>query len=162
MIHSHPVPHDVSGTMDGLKVRIEEAPDEIVQSRFYNGWKSDHFVTGVFGFVPNGTIAMAFYNVPGCSHDSTVADWGDIYDKSEAVYNNTGLKFVIDSAFSTVNHDFVIKSSQDDLTADLQHTRRPDCEYRDQERGDKYASVGRMGYASFGIIIPKTEGHFGL
>jgi len=122
MIHSrHPVLHDVWGTMDGLKVRIEQAPDEITQSRFYNGWKSDHFVTGVFGFVPDGTIAVAFYNVPGCSHDSTVADWGDIYDKLEAVYNRTGLKFVIDSAFSTINHNFLIKSSQDDLTADWQY-----------------------------------------
>ena len=46
--------------MDGLKVSIEEAPDEIVQSRFYNGWKSDHFVTGVLGFAPDGTIPVVF------------------------------------------------------------------------------------------------------
>ena len=31
--------------------------------------------------------------MPGFSHDSTVADWGDIYDKLEAVYNKTVLKF---------------------------------------------------------------------
>ena len=64
MIHSrHPVLYDVCGTMDGFKVRIDQAPDEITQSRFYNGWKSNHFVTGIFGFVPDGTIAVAFYNV---------------------------------------------------------------------------------------------------
>jgi hypothetical protein len=69
---------------------------------------------------------VAFYNVPGCSHDSTVAGWGDIYDKLESVYNKTGLKFVIDSAFATLNHDFLIKSSQDDLTADSQYNNLED------------------------------------
>ncbi len=103
--------------MDGLKVRIEQAPDGIVQSRFYNGWKSDHFVTGVLGFVPDGTIALAFYNVPGCCHDSTVAYWGNMYNKLEDVYQQTGLKFLIDSAFSSMKYKFLIKSSQDDLTA---------------------------------------------
>ena len=36
------------------------------------------------------------------------------------VYIQTGLKFVIDSVFSTLNHDFLIKSLQDYLTADAQ------------------------------------------
>ena len=44
----HSVLDNVWGTMDGLKVRIEQAPNEIVQSRFYKGWKSNHFVTGVW------------------------------------------------------------------------------------------------------------------
>jgi hypothetical protein len=117
----HPVLSNVWSTMDGLKVRIEAAQDEIVQSRFYNGWKSDHFVTGVLCFVPDGTIAIAFYNVPGCCHDSTVADWGDIYTKLERVHDEYGLKCVVDSAFCSFNHDFIIKSSQDDLTADPQY-----------------------------------------
>jgi hypothetical protein len=33
------------------------------------------------------------------SISSTIADWGDIYDKLERFYEETGLKFVIDSAF---------------------------------------------------------------
>ena len=47
-----------------------------------------------------------------------MADWGSLYKKVEAVYVDTGLKFVIDSAFSTKNIKFLIKSVQDDLTAD--------------------------------------------
>ena len=74
MIHSHhPLLDNVLGTMGGLKVRIKEALNEIIQSRFYNGWKSDHFMTGVLGFAPDGTIPVGFYNVQGCSHDS-IAD----------------------------------------------------------------------------------------
>jgi len=114
----HPALQNVWGTMDGIKVRIEEAPDGIVQSCFYNGWKSDHFVTAVLCFVPDGTIPACFYNVPGCTHDSTVADWGSIYDKLSRVYDDTGFKFVIDSAFCTAQFPFLIKSSQDYLTAD--------------------------------------------
>ena len=114
----HPALPDVWGTMDGLKIKIDAAPDEITQSRFYNGWKHCHFVTAVLCFTPDGTIPACYYNVPGCSHDSTVADWGCLYDKLEKVYEETGLKFVIDSAFCTTNIPFLIKSSQDDLTAD--------------------------------------------
>ena len=79
-------------------------------------------MTGVLGFVPDGTIALAFYNVPGCCHDSTVADWGNMYNKLEDVYRQTGLKFVIDSAFSSMKYEFLIKSSQDDLTASDEFT----------------------------------------
>jgi hypothetical protein len=114
----HPALDMVWGTMDGLKCRIEKAPDDIAQSRFYNGWKSDHFVSAVLCFVPDGTIASAFFNVPGCCHDSTIADWGDLYVKLERVYDETGLMFVIDSAFASGTYKFLIKSSQDDLTAD--------------------------------------------
>ena len=53
--------------------------------------KSDHFVSAVLCFVPDGTIATGFYNVPGCCHGSTIADWGGIYDKQEMVYEETGL-----------------------------------------------------------------------
>jgi len=104
--------------MDGLKLRIQASPNHTIQSRFYNGWKCDHFITSVLCFAPDGTIPAAFYNVPGCSHDSTVAEWGGLYSKLEQVYNDTGLKFVIDSAFCSSKVDFLIKSSQDYLTAD--------------------------------------------
>jgi len=100
--------------MDGLKFRIEKAPDDIVQFRAYNGWKSNHFFSAVLCFVPDGTIATGFYNVPGCCHDSTIADWGDIHDKLERVYEDTGLKFVIDSAFASGSYEFLIKSWQND------------------------------------------------
>jgi len=60
----HPALQDDWGTMDSLKVLIEEAPDGIVQSLFYNGWKSAHFVTAELRFAPDGTIPACFYNIP--------------------------------------------------------------------------------------------------
>ena len=51
-------------------------------------------------------------------HDSTVADWGDIYSKLQKNYEETGLKFVIDSAFCSGRFLFLIKSSQDYLIGD--------------------------------------------
>jgi hypothetical protein len=84
MIHSHhPALPNVWSTMDGLKLTIEQSSDPLVQSIFYNGWKCDHFVTSVLVFAPDGTIPAAFYNVPGCVHDSQVAEWGNIYTKLE-------------------------------------------------------------------------------
>ncbi len=118
ILDRHPALDMVWGTMDGLKCRIEKAPEDIVQSRFYNGWKSEHYVSAVLCFVPDGTIATGFYNVPGCCHDSTIADWGDIYEKLSKVYEETGFKLAIDSVFASGTYEFLIKSSQDDLTAD--------------------------------------------
>ena len=89
-----------------MKVKIKSAPDGIVQSHIYNGWKSDHFVMAVLCFVTDGTIPACFYNVPGCTHDSTVTDWGSIYMKLTGKYEEAGLKFVIDLAFCTVRFPF--------------------------------------------------------
>ena len=94
------------GTMDGLKVRIGSAPDGIVQSHSYNGWKSNHFVTAVLCFAPDGTIHACFNNALGCTHDSTVADWGSIYTKLTGIYEETGLEFVIDWAFCAFQISF--------------------------------------------------------
>lgn len=116
--HRHPALVDVWGTMDGVKVTIQQASDYLAQSEFYNGWKHDHFISSVLAFAPDGTIPAAFFNVPGCIHDSTIADWGDLYDNLSRVYDETGLKFVIDPAFSSSNSEFLIKSAQDYLTAD--------------------------------------------
>jgi hypothetical protein len=72
----------------------------------------------VLAFFPDGTIATGFFNVPGCCHDSTTADWGEVYTKLAIIHEETGLKFVIDSAFASGIYPFLIKSLQDDLTAD--------------------------------------------
>jgi hypothetical protein len=40
-----------------------------------------------------------------------------MYNKLEDVYRQMGLKYVIDSAFSSMKYELLIKSSQDDLTA---------------------------------------------
>jgi hypothetical protein len=51
-------------------------------------------------------------------HDSTVADWWCIYSKLQEIYQEIGLKFVIDSAFFSGRFPFLIKSLQDYLTSD--------------------------------------------
>ena len=56
----HPVLDNVWGTMDGLKCRIEQPADLLVQRHFYNVWKCDHFITTVLCFSPDGTIPAAF------------------------------------------------------------------------------------------------------
>jgi hypothetical protein len=76
--------------MDGLKLYLQASGNSEIQERFYNGWTHDHYVISVFCFCPNGTIPIAFFNVPGCVHDSQVAEFGKMYDKLEDVYRTTG------------------------------------------------------------------------
>jgi len=69
-------------------------------------------VSSVFVFCPDGTIPIAAINYPGCFHDSQIADWGNIYNKLETVFEDNGGKCVVDSAFAQNRYNFLIKSSQ--------------------------------------------------
>ncbi len=70
VLQHHPLLEDVWCTMDGLKLMLECAGDDVVQNWFYNGWTCDHYVGAVIVFCPDGTIPMCCYNVPGIVHDS--------------------------------------------------------------------------------------------
>ena len=98
--------------MDGLKLYLEQAGDTIIQNMFYNGWTHDHYVSSVLVFCHDGTIPIACYNMPGCLHDSTIAEWGKIYKKLKDVYRRTGGKCTVDSAFNKKDNEYLIKSSQ--------------------------------------------------
>ena len=111
----YPVLENVWATMDGLKLRIQQAGTTDQQAKFYNGWKHDHFVTAVMCFCPDGTIPMTFFNVPGAQHDSTVCELGGLYDKLEQVYKDTGGICTVDSAFQVRNAPYLLKSSQQTL-----------------------------------------------
>lgn len=95
----HPLLKDVWCTMDGLKLTLQCSGDNTVQNNFYNGWTHDHYVSSVFVFCPDGTIPICCYNVPGSVHDSKIAEWGNIYQKLTNVYETTGAKCTVDSAF---------------------------------------------------------------
>jgi hypothetical protein len=86
----HPFLTDVWCTMDGLKITLEQSGDALIQERFYNGWTHDHYVSSVLCFCLDGTIPIAYINIPAAAHDSQIADYGDIYDKLETVYQRDG------------------------------------------------------------------------
>jgi hypothetical protein len=53
-------------------------------------------------------------------HHSTLADYGNIYEKLEAVLDETGDKVVVDLAFCVANNNFIIKSGQNIPLGNLQ------------------------------------------
>jgi hypothetical protein len=67
----------------------------------------------VLCFCHDGTIPIAYINVPGSVHDSQVADNRKIYDELASVYQWDSAKCTIDSAFGNVTREYLIKSSQD-------------------------------------------------
>jgi hypothetical protein len=58
-------------------------------------------------------ILIAFFNVPGSVLYSQVAELGKIYSKLEHVYKTMGGKCCIDSAFGSIERDFLLKSGKD-------------------------------------------------
>jgi len=67
----------------------------------------------VFVFVPSGVVVACAFNAPGSMHDSTIAEWGSIYEKLKNAFERTGGTCVVDSAFSRGRYPFLIKSAQD-------------------------------------------------
>lgn len=46
----HPSLENVYDTADGLKLYLERSGDLIIQNMFYDGWKSDCFISNVLFF----------------------------------------------------------------------------------------------------------------
>jgi hypothetical protein len=103
----------VWGAADGLKVPLQKSRDWTLQNRYYNGWAGGTYVNSVFVFAPDGRIRICTINAPGTFHDSTMADYG-VYHKMEELYNEFGVKVVVDSAFNLSDKLYLIKSSQGD------------------------------------------------
>jgi len=86
--------------MDGIKIPIQRSGDELTQNFYYNGWLHGHFVGCVMAFAPSGIIVACMLNAPGSWHDSYIAENGGLYDQLKAVFDSSGGKGVVDSAFS--------------------------------------------------------------
>jgi hypothetical protein len=142
----YPLLSDVWSTMDGLKLYLQQLGNTEIQACYYNGWTHGHYVTSIFVFCPDGTIPIAFFNVPGSVHDSQVAHWGRVYDELGAVYDDTGGKCTVDSAFSKVNRPFLIKSSQDYLMSTMPtcHEQREDIQRKGQATSMRQAAEWGM------------------
>ena len=98
--------------VDGLKLYLQQSGDSVIQSRFYNGWKHNHFVTNIFAFALNGSIIACTLNAPGTWHDSTLAYWGSMYSKLQKCWEDHHGKVLMDSAFASNMYNFIIQSSQ--------------------------------------------------
>jgi hypothetical protein len=97
----YPTLVDCWGAIDGVKLPIQKARNELLQSYYYNG---SHYVACLFLFTPNGHISQAYTNAPdGTRHDLMMAQWSKIYDAIDNVFDwlNGRAKFVVDSAFAS-------------------------------------------------------------
>lgn len=105
---------------DGLKLYFQSCANEEEQGMYYNGWTHSHHITNLLVFSVDGRIIKCVLNVPGSIHDSTLADWGGVYEELEATFRRTGGKCCVDSAFATDGCDYLIKSAQDITRAKTQ------------------------------------------
>jgi len=155
ILEEYPLLSHVYCFMDGLKLSLESAGQSNVQNVFYNGWQHGHFVNCVFVFAPNGTIIAGAVNAPGSLHDSTIADWGGIYEKLGKFYELHQGKCVADSAFSSSSHDFLIKSApnHDQKTRDL-------TEFHLRTQATKLRQASEWGMRAFQGSFPRLKDKF--
>jgi hypothetical protein len=156
----HPLLHDCWATMDGLKLYLQQAGSTEIQERFYNGWTHDHYVTSVFCFCPDGTIPIAFFNVPGSVHDSQVAELGKIYSKLERVYETTGGKCCVDSAFGNMDRNFLLKSGQDLLGSSAPTRNEQNLEHQLRRQTTSARQTAEWGMLSLQTSFPRIKDRF--
>jgi len=113
----HPALANVHCVADGLKLFFESVQNHLEQSMCHNGWTGGCCTTNLFCFGPDGRIIACFLNSPGSVHDSTMADWGDVYKLWEEICDRTGAVCCIDSAFKTCEAPCLIRSSNDETKA---------------------------------------------
>ena len=71
---------------------MQQASDNTIQERYYNGWKKDHYVFNLIVFALDWTIPMMAIDAPGNIYESKVAEYGWIYTKLELLLKNMDLK----------------------------------------------------------------------
>jgi hypothetical protein len=69
-------------------------------------------------------IPIAYINIPGSVHDSQIAEYGNIYDQLESVYDRDGAQCTVDSAFGNITREILIKSSQELIHINNHHDRQ--------------------------------------
>jgi hypothetical protein len=114
----------------------------------------------VFCFCPNGTMPVAFFNIPGCVHDSQIAEFGKMYDKLEVVYCTTGGKCYVNSAFGSMKRNYLYKLCQDHLgsNAPMRWERKLDLQKKRQATSaQQMAEWGMLTIHNAGFF-PKGEG----
>jgi hypothetical protein len=50
-------------------------------------------------------------------HNVTLADWGNVYDNLSRIYDKNGVRCVMDSAFSALQHPCILRSSKNESLA---------------------------------------------
>ncbi len=156
----YPALDDVWSTMDGLKTPIQQSGLSKTQRYFYNSWKHNHFVTSMFCFCPDGSIPIAHMNLPGATHDSTIADWGNIYLKLEQVYNKTGGICCVDSAFRMRNAPYIIKSSQNSFVGVGPTTQAQQLDLIKEQQATSMQQSAEWGMRAIQSSFPRLNDKF--
>jgi hypothetical protein len=117
----------------------------------------DHYVTSVFCFCPDGTIPIAFFNVPGSVHDSQVGELGKIYQKLEKVYDTTGGRCCVDSAFSNLERDYLLKSGQDLLGSSAPTRREQNLEHQLRWQATLARQTAEWGMLTIQNSFPRVK-----
>ncbi|KAK2465444.1 hypothetical protein APHAL10511_002798 [Amanita phalloides] len=92
----HPWLHGAFASINGLNLMTETSGDVDIENVTFNGWLSEHFISSVIVFAPDGTIISINSNAPGSWHDAQVA-----YPIYEQLHNDTpdGFYLISDTAF---------------------------------------------------------------
>jgi hypothetical protein len=103
------------GAIDGLKLRLQRSGNNKIQNLLFNSWTHNHYVCNLYLLSPDGKIRACYINAPGTMQDFTMASWSAIYKKLDDLYETSGAKVAVDSAFALEHCQLVYKSYQSNI-----------------------------------------------
>ncbi len=92
--------------------------------------------------------------------DSQVAELGKIYSKLEHVYETTGGKFCVDSAFGNMERDFLLKSGQDLLGSSAPTRHEQNLEHQLRQQTTSARQTAEWGMLSLQTSFPRMKDRF--
>ena len=98
----------VALAIDGVKFNVCKSGTNKKQILFDNGWTYDHYISNVFVFIPDSTIASMVINALGSLHGSTLMKMGKLYDKMETWETDYSLRMVVDATFQCIDCPYFV------------------------------------------------------
>ncbi len=112
-------------------------------------------MTSIFCFCPNGTIPIAYMNLLGSMHDSTIANAGGIYDKLGKLYNATGAVTCVDSAFRMENCPYIIKLSQENFVGNGDNEEKVRLNIQQKRQATSMHQSSEWGMCALQSLFPR-------
>ncbi len=111
----------------------------------------------MFIFTLDGTIPMVYFNIPGCIHESQVAEWGNIYAKLETMFDKYGVRCAVDSGFGKIKKHLMVKPKKDDSNSNKTTCQEARLDVKVKRAATSMRQLAEWGMRDFQASFPRMK-----
>ncbi len=103
---------------------------------------------------------MVYFNIPGCIHESQVAEWGNIYAKLETMFDKYGVQCAVDSGFGKIEKHLMVKPKKDDSNSNKTTCQEAKLDVRIKRAATSMQQSAEWGMRGFQASFPRMKYRF--